>query len=454
MKVTAHEESAVMRLCVIGTGYVGLVTGTCFAEMGHRVSCVDVDAAKVARLKAGEPTIYEPGLKELMQNNMRERRLFFTTDLADGLKEAEVCFIAVGTPSTTEGAADISMVLAVADSIGKCIDQYMVVVNKSTVPVGTADKVRAVIQARLQERGLVNVEFDIVSNPEFLKEGAAVEDFMRPERVVVGSDNPRAAERMRELYEPFVRNQNPILLMDIKSAEITKYAANAMLALRISFMNEMAALCEQAGADIAQVRAGIGSDSRIGISFLYAGVGYGGSCFPKDVRELIHVGQAGGLPMDIVAAVDRVNERQKQAFAEKIINFYQGSIAGKKFAVWGLAFKPLTDDMRDAPSIQILRALSEQGAALVAYDPQAVEQAGQIFGPSINISYVEDMMEALTGVDALLLLTEWRQFRQPDFAGMKQRMRQPVIFDGRNQYNPKQMKTMGFVYRCIGRPNG
>ncbi len=443
-----------MRLCVIGTGYVGLVTGTCFAEMGHRVSCVDVDAAKVARLKAGEPTIYEPGLKELMQNNMRERRLFFTTDLADGLKEAEVCFIAVGTPSTTEGAADISMVLAVADSIGTCIDQYMVVVNKSTVPVGTADKVRAVIQARLQERGLVNVEFDIVSNPEFLKEGAAVEDFMRPERVVVGSDNPRAAERMRELYEPFVRNQNPILLMDIKSAEITKYAANAMLALRISFMNEMAALCEQMGADIAQVRAGIGSDSRIGISFLYAGVGYGGSCFPKDVRELIHVGQAGGLPMDIVAAVDRVNERQKQAFAEKIINFYQGSVAGKKFAVWGLAFKPLTDDMRDAPSIQILRTLSEQGADLVAYDPQATGQAGQIFGPSINISYVEDMMEALTGVDALLLLTEWRQFRRPDFAGMKQRMRQPVIFDGRNQYNPKQMKNMGFVYRCIGRPNG
>ncbi len=371
MKVAAHEESAVMRLCVIGTGYVGLVTGTCFAEMGHRVSCVDVDAAKVARLKAGEPTIYEPGLKELMQNNMRERRLFFTTDLADGLKEAEVCFIAVGTPSTTEGAADISMVLAVADSIGTCIDQYMVVVNKSTVPVGTADKVRAVIQARLQERGLVNVEFDIVSNPEFLKEGAAVEDFMRPERVVVGSDNPRAAERMRELYEPFVRNQNPILLMDIKSAEITKYAANAMLALRISFMNEMAALCEQMGADIAQVRAGIGSDSRIGISFFICGRGYGGSCFPKDVRELIHVDRRR-LADGYCRGGDRVNERQKQAFAEKIINFLPGSVAGKKFAVWGLALQ--TADRRyagcsvDTNSPDLVRARRRLGRLRSASD--------------------------------------------------------------------------------------
>jgi len=440
-----------MKICVVGTGYVGLVTGTCFAEMGHRVYCVDVDAAKVARLQAGEPTIYEPGLKELMQNNMRERRLFFTSDLAAGLREAAVCFIAVGTPSTAAGAADISMVLAVAGSIGDCIDQYLVVVNKSTVPVGTAEQVRAVIAARLQQRGASHIEFDLVSNPEFLKEGAAVEDFMRPERVVIGADNQRAAQQMRQLYEPFVRNQHPILLMDIKSAEITKYAANAMLALRISFMNEMAAVCEQLGGDIAQVRAGIGSDSRIGMSFLYAGVGYGGSCFPKDVRELIHTGQANGLPMDITAAVDRVNERQKQAFADKIINHYQGAVAGKKFAVWGLAFKPLTDDMRDAPAIPIINALSQHGAAIVAFDPQATDQARRSFAPTVNISYAADMLDALNGADALLLLTEWRQFRQPDFAEIKQRLAQPVIFDGRNQYNPSELQQLGFSYYCIGR---
>lgn len=441
-----------MKICVVGTGYVGLVTGTCFAEMGHQVWCVDVDSAKVARLKAGEPTIYEPGLKELMQNNMRERRLFFTTDLQEGIRQASVCFIAVGTPSTPEGAADISMVLAVADSIGKILEQYLVVVNKSTVPVGTADKVRAVIQARLQERDARNISFDLVSNPEFLKEGAAIEDFMRPDRVVVGVDSPQAAEIMQQLYEPFVRNQKPILLMDIKSAEITKYAANAMLALRISFMNEMAAICDRMGGDIAKVRAGIGADSRIGMSFLYAGVGYGGSCFPKDVRELIYLGKSHGLPMDIVGAVDRVNERQKQLFAERVIRHYADSVAGKRFGIWGLAFKPLTDDMRDAPSIQIIRTLAAQGASFAAFDPQAMLQARQLFGPEIDIQYVEDMMEVLTDADALLLLTEWRQFRQPDFAEMKKRMKQPVIFDGRNQYNPAQMKALGFDYHCIGRP--
>ena len=442
-----------MKICVVGTGYVGLVTGTCFAEMGHQVWCVDVDSAKVERLKSGEPTIYEPGLKELMQNNMRERRLFFTTELQQGIHNAAVCFIAVGTPSTPEGAADISMVLAVADSIGKILEHYLVVVNKSTVPVGTAEKVRAVIQSRLQERAAMNVSFDLVSNPEFLKEGAAIEDFMRPERVVVGVDNPQAAEIMQQLYEPFVRNQKPILLMDIKSAEITKYAANAMLALRISFMNEMSLICDRLGGDIAKVRAGIGADSRIGMSFLYAGVGYGGSCFPKDVRELIHLGKSHGLPMDIVSSVDRVNERQKQLFTEKISRHYPESLVGKRFGVWGLAFKPLTDDMRDAPAIAIIRTLACQGASFLAFDPQAIPQARRQFGPEINITYVDDMMDALNDVDALLLLTEWRQFRQPDFAEMKRRMKQPVIFDGRNQYNPKQLQSLGFVYQCIGRPD-
>ena len=440
-----------MKICVVGTGYVGLVTGTCFAEMGYQVWCVDVDVAKVARLESGEPTIYEPGLKELMQYNMRERRLFFTTDLREGIPEASVCFIAVGTPPTPEGAADISMVLAVADSIGRCLDQYLVVVNKSTVPVGTAEKVRALIQQRLQERGAAGVKFDMVSNPEFLKEGAAVEDFMRPERIVIGADSQQASEMMQQIYEPFVRNQKPILLMDIKSAEITKYAANAMLALRISFMNEIALICDRLGGDIAKVRVGIGSDSRIGMSFLYAGVGYGGSCFPKDVRELIHVGKTQELPMEIIAAVERVNERQKQLFAAKITSHYQNSITGKRFGIWGLAFKPLTDDMREAPAIQIISALAAQGASFVAFDPQAMGQAQRILGSQIDITYVDDMMDALTDVDALLLLTEWRQFRQPDFAEMKRRMKQPVIFDGRNQYSPEQMKLQGFVYRCIGR---
>jgi len=440
-----------MKICIVGTGYVGLVTGTCFAEMGHQVRCVDLDAAKVARLQSGETIIFEPGLKELMQSNMRDRRLSFTTELQEGIREAAICFIAVGTPSTAEGAADISMVLAVADSLGKSMDHSMVIVNKSTVPVGTADKVRKIIQDILTERGLSAIQFDVVSNPEFLKEGAAVEDFMRPERIVIGADSSWAAEQMKEMYEPFVRNQHPVLLMDIKSAEITKYAANAMLALRISFMNEVASLCDLMGGDISQVRAGIGSDSRIGMGFLYAGVGYGGSCFPKDVRELIHVGQSNGLPMDIVAAVDQVNERQKNSFAQKIVEYFQSSVAGKKIGVWGLAFKPLTDDMRDAPAIPIIRRLSELGAQIVAYDPQATEQAKKIFGATANIQYATDMLEALEGVDALLLLTEWRQFRQPDFDEMKKRMRNPLIFDGRNQYNPSLMKQHGFEYHCIGR---
>lgn len=440
-----------MKICVVGTGYVGLVTGTCFAEMGHQVWCVDVDARKVEQLKAGEPTIFEPGLRELLQSNSRDRRLHFTTDLQAAVDSASFCFIAVGTPSTTEGAADISMVLQVADSLGRIIDHPIILVDKSTVPVGTADKVRTIVRSRLYERGLDSLEFDVVSNPEFLKEGAAVEDFMRPERVVIGADSPRSAEKMKELYEPFVRNQHPILIMDTKSAEITKYAANAMLALRISFMNEMAELCERMGGDIAQVRTGIGSDSRIGMNFLYAGVGYGGSCFPKDVRELIHVGQSNGLSMEIVTAVDKVNEKQKSRFSQNVLQYFHGCVAGKKIGVWGLAFKPLTDDMRDAPAVSIIRSLVDSGASVIAYDPQAMDQAKQVFGPAPAIHYAAGMMEAVDDVDALLLLTEWRQFRRPDFDEMKRRMRKSVIFDGRNQYNPQHMKQLGFEYFCIGR---
>lgn len=443
-----------MKICLIGTGYVGLVSGACFAEMGHQVYCVDVDETKVARLRRGEPTIYEPGLQELMQANMRQRRLFFTSDLQQGLQAASVCFIAVGTPTGPDGAADTSMVLAAAEAIGRLLEHDLVVVNKSTVPVGTAEKVRQAIDAGLQQRGVGNVRFDVVSNPEFLKEGAAINDFMRPDRIVIGSDSLWASEQMQQLYEPFVRNHKPILLMDSKSAEMVKYAANAMLALRISFMNEMAALCEQVGGDIAKVRQGIGADPRIGMDFLYAGIGYGGSCFPKDVRELVQLGRSNGQAMDIVAATERVNERQKQRFVELIAGHYGGDLGGKTFAVWGLAFKPQTDDMREAPSLTILAALAERGARFVAFDPQAMPQAQAFLSAVRGIRYVDDMMEALDGVDALLLLTEWRQFRQPDFGEMKRRMRQPVIFDGRNQYSPSKLQNEGFLYRCIGRPAG
>lgn len=443
-----------MKICLIGTGYVGLVSGACFAEMGHQVYCVDVDETKVARLRRGEPTIYEPGLQELMQANMRQRRLFFTSDLQQGLQAASVCFIAVGTPTGPDGAADTSMVLAAAEAIGRLLEHDLVVVNKSTVPVGTAEKVRQAIDAGLQRRGVGNLRFDVVSNPEFLKEGAAINDFMRPDRIVIGSDSLWASEQMQQLYEPFVRNHKPILLMDSKSAEMVKYAANAMLALRISFMNEMAALCEQVGGDIAKVRQGIGADPRIGMDFLYAGIGYGGSCFPKDVRELVQLGRSNGQAMDIVAATERVNERQKQRFVELVAGHYGGDLGGKTFAVWGLAFKPQTDDMREAPSLTILAALAERGARFVAFDPQAMPQAQAFLSAVRGIRYVDDMMEALDGVDALLLLTEWRQFRQPDFGEMKRRMRQPVIFDGRNQYSPSKLQNEGFLYRCIGRPAG
>jgi len=438
-----------MKLTVIGSGYVGLVTGVCFAEMGNDVWCIDIDEDKIERLRKGVMPIFEPGLESMAQRNLEEGRLRFTTDIRDGLSESLFAFLAVGTPPDEDGSADLQHVLDVARSIGRNIENYMIVVNKSTVPVGTAEKVRAVITEEIQKRGKT-VEFDLVSNPEFLKEGSAIEDFMRPDRIIIGTDNVRTAELIKELYTPFVRNGHPIYIMDILSSELTKYAANAMLATRISFMNEMALLCEATGADIEMVRQGIGSDNRIGMAFLYAGVGYGGSCFPKDVRAIIQTSRAYGLDMHIITAVERINREQRIRFVEKVINHFDGAVAGRTFAVWGLSFKPLTDDMREAPSVDIIRALREKGARFKAHDPEALEGAKSILGDD-GIEYISHSYDALPGVDALFLLTEWRQFRRPDFEKMKSLMKRPVIFDGRNLYEPAKMKERGFIYYCVGR---
>jgi len=438
-----------MKLTVIGSGYVGLVTGVCFAEMGNDVWCVDIDENKIERLRKGVMPIFEPGLESMAQRNLEEGRLRFTTDIRDGLSESLFAFLAVGTPPDEDGSADLQHVLDVARSIGRNIENYMIVVNKSTVPVGTAEKVRTVITEEIEKRGKP-VEFDVVSNPEFLKEGSAIEDFMRPDRIIIGTDNVRTAELTNELYAPFVRNGHPIYVMDILSSELTKYAANAMLATRISFMNEMALLCEATGADIEMVRQGIGSDSRIGMAFLYAGIGYGGSCFPKDVRAIIQTSRAYELDMHIITAVERINREQRIRFVEKVINHFDGDVAGRTFAVWGLSFKPLTDDMREAPSIDIIRALREKGARFKAHDPEALEGAKSILGED-GIEYISHSYDALQGVDALFLLTEWRQFRRPDFEKMKSLMKSPVIFDGRNQYEPARMKERGFMYYCVGR---
>jgi UDPglucose 6-dehydrogenase len=438
-----------MKLTVIGSGYVGLVTGVCFAEMGNDVWCVDIDEDKIERLRKGVMPIFEPGLESMAQRNLEEGRLRFATDIREGLSESLFAFLAVGTPPDEDGSADLQHVLDVARSIGRNIENYMVVVNKSTVPVGTAEKVRTVITEEIKKRG-ETVEFDVVSNPEFLKEGSAIEDFMRPDRIIIGTDNVRTAELIKELYTPFVRNGHPIYIMDILSSELTKYAANAMLATRISFMNEMALLCEATGADIEMVRQGIGSDSRIGMAFLYAGVGYGGSCFPKDVRAIIQTSRAYGLDMHIITAVERINREQRIRFVEKVINHFDGTVAGRTFAIWGLSFKPLTDDMREAPSIDIIRELREKGARFKAHDPEALEGAKSILGED-GIEYITHSYDALPGVDALFLLTEWRQFRRPDFEKMKSLMKSPVIFDGRNQYEPARMKERGFIYYCVGR---
>lgn len=440
-----------MQVCIIGTGYVGLVTGACFAEMGNDVWCVDVDQEKIAQLNRGKIPIYEPGLEELVKRNVNQGRLRFSTCLDEALETSLVVFIAVGTPPNEDGTADLSCVLAAARDIGRLINSYKIIVTKSTVPVGTAGKIRQSVKQELAVRGASDTEFDIVSCPEFLKEGAAIEDFMRPDRVVIGTDNVRTAELMKELYAPFVRNGHPVYVMSIPSAELTKYAANAMLATRISFMNELARLCEKTGADIEEVRLGIGSDKRIGMSFLYAGAGYGGSCFPKDIKALIQTGRQNGTEFGILQAVEAVNQKQKIRLLEMVTDYFGKDLAHKTIAVWGLSFKPNTDDMREAPSIDIIKGLTALGAAIQAYDPAATSRAHMIFGRNPKIKYFENNYEALSGADAMVLVTEWHQFRRPDFVKIKKMLRQPVIFDGRNQYNPEKLRKLGFNYFCIGR---
>ncbi len=432
-----------MKICVVGTGYVGLVAGTCFAESGNDVVCVDNVAAKIEALRQGVIPIYEPGLEELIRRNVAESRLAFTTDLAHEVERSPVIFIAVGTPSGDDGSADLSAVMSVAREIARVMDGYRIVVTKSTVPIGTHERIRSEIAGRTKH------PFDVVSNPEFLKEGAAIEDFMKPDRVVIGASSPRAIDVMRQLYEPFVRTGNPILVMDNASAEMTKYAANALLATRISFMNEVANLCERVGADVDQVRRGIGYDRRIGHHFLFPGVGYGGSCFPKDVKAVIHTAHEHGMKFPLLNAVEDVNEAQKHLLVEKVTGEFGGDLAGRRFAVWGLAFKPRTDDMREAPSITIVEGLLAGGAEVAAHDPEALGEARKVFGD--RVSYHRLNYDALEGADALLIVTEWNEFRRPDFPRMKRLLRRPVIFDGRNLYEPETMRQHGFTYLPIGR---
>lgn len=439
-----------MKICMVGTGYVGLVSGTCFAEMGHEVTCVDISAAKIEGLKKGEMPIYEPGLEELVKRNFAEGRLKFTTSLAEGVASSLFVFIAVGTPPGEDGSADLKHVLGVAREVGTLMKEYRVIVNKSTVPVGTADLVKKEIAAQLQARGKSNIEFDVVSNPEFLKEGDAISDFMRPDRIVVGAENPRTGELMKELYAPFVRNNHPILLMDVKSSELTKYAANAMLATRISFMNEISLLCDVVGADVEQVRNGIGTDSRIGMSFLYAGLGYGGSCFPKDVQALQRTMAQNHLPGLILNAVEAVNYAQRKDFTKKILNRFGTEIKGKQFAIWGLSFKPKTDDMREAPAVHLISELLKCGATVSVHDPEAMPNAKTML-PAQGVTYCDDMYQALENADALVLVTEWNHFRSPDFDKMKSLLKSPLLFDGRNQYSPAKIRALGWEYHCIGR---
>jgi len=439
-----------MRLTIFGSGYVGLVTGACFAEVGNHVLCVDVDERKVEMLRRGESPIYEPGLDELLKKNIAAGRLTFTTDAEEGVKHGLFQFIAVGTPPDEDGSADLRYVLAVAESIGRNLSEYRVVVTKSTVPVGTADKVRAKVDATLRARG-ANVEFDIVSNPEFLKEGAAIADFMKPDRIVVGTDNPRTGELLRALYDPFTRSRDRMIVMDVRSSELTKYAANAMLATKISFMNERANLAERMGTDIEKVRVGIGSDPRIGYHFIYPGCGYGGSCFPKDVQALARSAREHSFNAELLNAVEGVNKRQKGVLFEKISRYFNGQLAGKTIALWGLAFKPNTDDMREAPSRELMEALFEAGAGVRAYDPIAAHETQRIYGERKDLKIVKSASEALNGADALAIVTEWQEFRSPDFELIKGELTQPVIFDGRNLYDPAFVKRFGLSYYAIGR---
>ena len=431
-----------MRIGVVGTGYVGLVVGTCLAENGNAVVCVDTDDGKIAALRRGEVPIYEPGLDEMISRNVAEERLSFSTDVAAAVRASEILFIAVGTPQGEDGSADMTHVLKVAEEIGRSMNGYKIVVNKSTVPVGTARRVRDVVSK------LTAHPFSVVSNPEFLKEGAAVDDFLKPDRVVIGTDDARAEAVMRELYAPFVRTGNPILVMDLASAELTKYAANAMLASRISFMNEIANLCDRVGADVGEVRKGIGTDSRIGSSFLFPGIGYGGSCFPKDVKALLLIGEHAGVPLHVVAAVDRVNEAQRVVLVPRI-EAHLGGLRGKVVAVWGLAFKPRTDDLREAPALAVVEALLARGASVRVYDPKAVPAARRILGD--RVTFCHRSYEAVEGADALVLATEWNEFREPDFPRVRSLMRHPAIFDGRNIYNPQHLREMGFHYEAVGR---
>ncbi|HNW62223.1 MAG TPA: UDP-glucose/GDP-mannose dehydrogenase family protein [Piscinibacter sp.] len=439
-----------MKLTVVGTGYVGLVTGACFAEMGNDVLCIDVDADKIARLEKGEIPIFEPGLREIVLRNVEQGRLHFSTDVREGVRFGTMQFIAVGTPPDEDGAADMQHVLAAARSIGEHMTDYKLVIDKSTVPVGTADAVREAIAQALAARG-VDVPYSVVSNPEFLKEGAAVEDFMRPDRIVVGADDLRARYLMQALYAPFQRQRDKLILMDVRSAELTKYAANAMLATRISFMNEMALLAEKLGADIEQVRRGIGSDPRIGTQFLYAGCGYGGSCFPKDVKALVHSAANVGEPLHVLAAVERANERQKHVLVDRIVARYGDDLRGRHFALWGLAFKPDTDDLREAPSRVIVAELARRGARITAHDPEAMAAARKVFAELPALEFAPTPMQALEGVDALVIVTEWKAYRSPDFARMATLMRERVIVDGRNLFDPERVRDAGFDYTPIGR---
>ena len=439
-----------MKISIIGTGYVGLVSGTCLAELGNDVMCLDVDQGKIDMLKRGEIPIYEPGLEALVTRNVAAGRLHFTTDFAESAKHGEVQFIAVGTPPDEDGSADLQYVLAAARNIGRHMDGYRVVVDKSTVPVGTAEKVRAAVAEELAARG-ASFEFSVVSNPEFLKEGAAVDDFMRPDRIVIVATDERARQIMRAIYAPIQRNHERMIMMDIPSAELTKYAANAMLATRISFMNELANLAEKLGADIEHVRQGIGSDARIGYHFLYAGCGYGGACFPKDVSALQQTANDSGIHLKIIDAVERVNQAQKSRLLEKVIDRFGENLKGKRFAVWGLAFKPNTDDMREATSQVVIPGLIQRGATIVAYDPVATEQAKKVFAGMAGLDYVSTAQAALDGADALLIVTEWKEFRSPDFANIKARLKSAVIIDGRNLYEPAFVRSLGIEYSGIGR---
>lgn len=438
-----------MNITIFGTGYVGLVTGACFAESGNNVYCVDVDEKKINGLKNGIIPIYEPGLEELVVQNSAAGRLHFTTDAKEGVDQGRFIFIAVGTPPNEDGSSDLTYVENVAATIGDLLTRPTIVVNKSTVPVGTADRVRKIIMSRLRERD-VEVPFDVVSNPEFLKEGAAIDDFQRPDRIIVGAESEEAIEAMRQLYAPFNRNHNRFMVMDIRSAELTKYAANAMLATKISFMNEIANIAERVGANIENVRVGIGSDERIGYNFIYAGIGYGGSCFPKDIRALVNTAMTHGYDPRLIASVENVNQDQKQVMIGKIVDHFGENLSGRTFALWGLAFKPKTDDMRDAPSREIIEGLRARGARVQAYDPEAMESAEKIYGEDDTFQLAASRDDALLNADALVIATEWRQFRSPDWEKLRTSLKEPVIFDGRNIYDPDRVRREGFTYYGIG----